>query len=777
MFWLIVLGHAWVPSHDTLGSLFWYKILLSHFQSSGSFPLWLPDLGWGQSVSVSVLAIQSPIHLLLMPLVRLIPSLNSAVLFYVGMLVNELVFLVGIFLFCSRLFNRQTTTIYVCLVLTGTLGWTMQRWWNFQLFYHLPLALFFIHAGLAERRYPKVILGFGIATLFSFVGNLLYVAPLHLSLCGIYALFCARRFGLPRLEKNDRTKSLLFLFFFLLSGLVPAAIVSASDSVKFLAPQRDASGRNSYDVYLEYGRDHTLRSASTMFNAFDLGFSPQIHESDRGGADGNTSTYAGLFFVLFIGLAALFSASSGALPLMALAGISFLLYLSSSSFLAPLLYFVPGFSFFRHFGLLFPMTRFFLIVLTGFGFERLMDLFENRQAKPRLRYALLALTMFSLGLHQFFFLSSLGLGISGTQARYAILLVAFLAFLILALRTYWKDISVKVLACAICAIAAFDAYSYRTTLTHYSMNRVSPEMWDQLNVKAPTFSSERQFVLFESKTFTGWKNIFHDWAGAQNAIAAPFFEADLCHPTYRLDMSAPATEYFLRPLLAGENPSATLMNAIGCRTAKIQTYSTLTVLPSDKSVVESILKSGSELRNASLSEEEKARYLSEPGGTGNFSSSSLVPLTIRARDLHTEFTVNRFQWDRLDIEMKPAPHGRWIYYAQSWSPFWKATIGENKDVPVAKTNFGFQAVWLPATEKKVTFLYLPPVVPGLFQLLWALCLIFFCGFTYLFVGSLFPKLSARFGYIPCITSIWSCGGMKSGTEFDQLRHLDSEPGR
>lgn len=47
-----------------------------------------------------------------------------------------------------------------------------------------------------------------------------------------------------------------------------------------------------------------------------------------------------------------------------------------------------------------------------------------------------------------------------------------------------------------------------------------------------------------------------------------------------------------------------------------------------------------------------------------------------------------------------------FYYADSWSPYWKA-YDNNKPVPVLKANYNFKAVFLPAGEHVVTFVYRP----------------------------------------------------------------------
>lgn len=712
LFWPVIAGHHWVPNHDTLSSLFWYKTLLSHFSASGSFPLWLPELGWGQSVSLSVLVQQSPAHLLLMPLANWVPDVNAAVLFYVAMFLNETLFAVGTYLLCTRLYERKTTAVYITLVLSGTVVWTLQRWWNFQIFYHLPLALFLIHSGFADGKIARIFAGLSVAFLFSWVGNLIYTAPLQMFLCGVYLLFLWKRYGTPRLSRGEKTSTTMWALVLILSAVVPYLIISTSDPISFLSPSRAASGKLSYDTYLNYGTDSDLHSAIATFDAFDLGFDPNKQDADRGENDGNRATYAGAFFAIFLGLAALFSRSANALPILALSTLTFLLYLSSSSVVAPLLYFIPGFSYLRHLGLLMPLTRLFLILLSGFGFDLWLSAIEEGRDKRKIIFAMGLFAVFAVLFHHLFFFAAKRAGIPGIPLRYAIVAIALLGLFLATLRAHWGT-SAKSLGLVICVLAFLDVFSYRSAFIHNSMTAVSDDMWKQLAVEKPEFARTREAILVNLPAFKPWFNLFRDWAGVRNTIAGPFLGQDLCYPTFRMDLSSPYTEVFAKPMMQQQPMSAARLSALGCAIDKIQVVSSMGLVATEKAVWESL---GSNRAGVYLSQNEQSQYLSEATAQSVFSrEQSPEP------QVFPNYQVKAYRWNELSLSFPAVSSGRWLYYAEAWSPFWTAKVDGN-DTAIARANLGFQAVWVPAGAKAVQFIYEDSFTQMLFIIIWCLSL-------------------------------------------------------
>ncbi|NGZ29434.1 MAG: YfhO family protein, partial [Magnetococcales bacterium] len=68
----------------------------------------------------------------------------------------------------------------------------------------------------------------------------------------------------------------------------------------------------------------------------------------------------------------------------------------------------------------------------------------------------------------------------------------------------------------------------------------------------------------------------------------------------------------------------------------------------------------------------------------------------------------------LDI---PGDRGGWLYYSDSWSPYWHALV-DGQQVPIYRANVGFKAILVPAGRHEIVWYYHHPrqhrLVQGLF---------------------------------------------------------------
>jgi hypothetical protein len=87
--------------------------------------------------------------------------------------------------------------------------------------------------------------------------------------------------------------------------------------------------------------------------------------------------------------------------------------------------------------------------------------------------------------------------------------------------------------------------------------------------------------------------------------------------------------------------------------------------------------------------------------SGNNSEGTAPPLEKNDR-IQREYEVTRYDANNIRILVKGATRGEWLYYADSWHPFWSVTVNGESAV-LYKANLAYKAVMLKEGENIVHF--------------------------------------------------------------------------
>ena len=170
-----------LPVHDTMWSYSVFHSFYCSFLYDFEIPQWVQYGLYGAPTIASQLSGIKPSSCIAGLIGFLFDSKDTLALFKISVFVDQLMFLLGIYLLSMRLFVRRITRLLVCLGgVCGTV-WLVQIGFSFLIYYLVPLCLYFIFRYFDEKR-PEFLWLAGIVTILSYPGAIGYGAAVHLLL-------------------------------------------------------------------------------------------------------------------------------------------------------------------------------------------------------------------------------------------------------------------------------------------------------------------------------------------------------------------------------------------------------------------------------------------------------------------------------------------------------------------------------------------------------------------------------------------------------------------
>ena len=362
------LDPAFIPIHDGMQNYQIFHYFYNELLTNGEFPRWIAYGSYGIPADFVQWVGLSPAQYLAGGVGWLLGVENTLLLFKFSMLFAVAMFAFGLSLLSQRLFSTLLTRFMVVAGGILAVNWLYQPFWDFYVFYLLPLVIYLVIRYCDSGRAGFLWLA-GIVELFSLVGNLSYIAPVHfwLVLVPLVLPIFIRQPGLLTGLWQRQNRLHPYLALFILLGLLLAYFALHSvDFTTSLQPGRDPeSARVPLKNFLSYGGYNLQAALLGMVsgylvytdNSFYVGLPPLL-----------LFVYA-LFTVrnpFFLGLG---------LSILAIAWLSF------GGLFARLVYYLPGMDLFRHLALMFGIWKILLLLAAGFGLERLLT--RKKEDKKR----------------------------------------------------------------------------------------------------------------------------------------------------------------------------------------------------------------------------------------------------------------------------------------------------------------------------------------------------------------------------------------------------------
>ena len=326
---------------------------------------WIPYMTQGTVATLWYGVQGSFLQAVLLQMPWLAQHADLLTVFHLGMLADQLILLTGTWLLARRFFDLPATG-FVTLSVVGSAVWLDQPYWNFRLYYALPLVLELGHRFLDTGRWRWFFLAGNLLAVQT-IGNLPYFIPFAGFVVCAYFLICAAanpptvrdalrrlRWGVPAIVAIALTAvSFALAYQLLTSGIGELVNVN---------PGRRPDARIDLDGFLTYGGHIDLSKWIDLV----LGLSPWL----------DITVYAGILTAPLL--------IAGLVPdrrrlHFVLLSLVLLLFTLGSALSVLVFYVWPGMQFFRHIGLVSPLVKMFLCFVAGAGFERL---FTARPGRP-----------------------------------------------------------------------------------------------------------------------------------------------------------------------------------------------------------------------------------------------------------------------------------------------------------------------------------------------------------------------------------------------------------
>jgi len=740
---LMISVGRFMPVHDTfLYMILQYTMLFNEPALGGGVPLWMPFISHGvsgnfllmgfgtQGILVSTLSFLAP----------LIKNINFFYIFQAGLFFDELALLLGCILLSRLYFKSAATVFFVSSAVVLTAISSCAVFFDFHLFYLLPLLLYCLIMTLKHHS-AKYLFFTGMLAIGTILGSIAYFLSLTLWILLVFMLASYLYFprltfgrirGLIAAFRARHVLAVLVPLFF--AGIIGLCLRGGLSNIVCYEEGRGANWGNSGSMFMSYG-------GYTQLTKFLELISRHSNNIDN-------SIYAGLLIVpfIFVALTRSRSRSSYIYATMALMMVMF----GSATFISGFFYkFFPLGRFFRHIGLTAPVAKLFLIFYAGFGFDEFWKSVRSAGEAGTKRFSLaerspIFLAFFSMlaifllclihhiGVFKIFtyqlwpFLTKNQLYASyaniASAERFLLILAAVYLVILFLTAFSGKKKTVFILACALIAVHFFDLFSYKIERELGRCPRVSSEcigLFKRYDYKFPLSRSQEylssarlaviQPFLFEPgiHTDSGLKQPFSaGWYGTLYWETEAFLFFNSVSSIFRTDFWASGVDRFYKVWVPAQERTEShlgfpIPDAVAFRKfaawdyPKLQIFSRIHILADDNAV---------------------AKFIGRAGFKGDIVLTSSEDVKMEAEDAKAidiyendrrddNISIEEFKFDKLRVSVNnTAGRAAVLYYSDAWHPKWRAIVN-GVESPVLKTNLAYKSVVIPPGKSDVTFLF------------------------------------------------------------------------
>ncbi len=665
-------AYEFFPAHDTQASFHAFHNAYREYFFHGTLPLWRPYETMGiKAIAYNIINL-GPAQMAILPIGKLLGVTNALSLFSAAMFLEMLFLLCGMALlsrlYCKNLWSR----VLIYFLMAAVTRWGVQMYYNLQVFYHLPLAIFLGIRFFQTGRFYFLIL-MGATMMLSVVGGIPYFVPVQLLL--LLSFFTPYYFlnKRPKINFPKAYEWLLGAAITVVGLIIVDCVLNLRGGLRNLTPGREDNG-------MIVGLVNFLGSAPVQADPTSFW---EFLFAVPSGIEGANISFFGVFALGMIVALFLISDKRLWLPPMIATGVILLFSTAQVSFVGPFFYyFIPLGSTVRYLGFFKLMARPLFILLAGIGFDEV----TRKGNDPRVNAALavffggvsailLAFQLFQIELpyehsrilHSFSFISAI---------------CAFLLCLY-CVRCFWNKRplhSIVLLAVAVVEILSFS----------YAHQVASEDK--KLHLSKSLFKEEMEKIRIKPMTYINTRGpspelVDHLLFSDPHPYRPNTLQVDLCVPLGGLDWIAESSD----ELVAARgvryhteiNQDPVLAKAVGCGTSKIQILTRFKVAP-DVQTAARYIRSSNDIADVPVFVASEV-----PNQTGDMSGGS--------------WKVENFSSNSIEISTKTSASA-WLMYMDAYHPSWSATI-DGQPAPIARANLAFKSVMVPPGEHRVRFEY------------------------------------------------------------------------
>jgi hypothetical protein len=360
-----ILQHRVPATHDGFQYFTVQYFFLNNAIQGGGVAQWIPYMSQGTVAAVWYAVQGSFLQNALIPAGPLLRDVDLLTIFHLGMFVDEMILLAGTWLLARRFFG-PATVCFIAVSVVGSCVWLDQPYWNFRLYYALPMVIELGHRFIETGRWRWFFLAANLLAL-QVIGNLPYFIPVASFAVFIYfagfAAFHHQQITerIRTLRPNGPAVAAILSSAASFAVVYACLVIGTSDLVTYSAG-RSPDGSTTLNGFLTYGGEAGLQQWLDLL----LNVSPSL----------DMTLYGGIL-LLPLALAGLFAVDRRRAHFVVLATVMLLFTLGTLVAIAAFTVW-PGMRFFRHIALVSPFVKVLVVFVAGIGFERIFDVRPER---------------------------------------------------------------------------------------------------------------------------------------------------------------------------------------------------------------------------------------------------------------------------------------------------------------------------------------------------------------------------------------------------------------
>jgi hypothetical protein len=761
IFFYLIYGKCIIGGHDGFQYFTIQYYFLNNVVNYGEIPQWAPFMTHGTLATMGYIGPTGILQNILFLSGSLFKNINFLPLFYIGIFLDELLLLIGAWLLARRFFASPFTMFFVTLSIMGSCIWILQPWWNFHIYYAIPLIIYLVHAFIDSGKWRYYFLA-GNLLFMQCLGNLPYFLPVTTLVIFLYFLFY---FIFNYQDTWHNIKAINFGWSFVLSTSIIIILFASLNVIMSIGMDqivnynalRNLDGSATLDGFLTYGGKLYWRAWWELI----LGISPFL----------DYTLYIGILCVPFILLGLIFNLNKQNAHFFLT--IIILLLFSMGTFVSIFFYYSwPMMKYFRHLMLVAPVIKVFLCFLAGFGVDAVFFDKSRWQNPAILKVSLAVTSIFMFGLSLFLWILSNNYEICAkllkSMGSYTLplfitlfnediitsllnrtTLFAIIASILLAVlffidrKKYFLPLVIFILSlhCADIYGFKFSEISFKTIhlndemykITYFqsmpyakrrdvSLNNTNPraEILKILPIQEPgVLYSSTDVFLFKDELSNKFRNDF--WLLPLDNYMRAYWGQSI----HNLSIKPHALLFGFRLEFPKGHPAA--LKISGVTEDKIQFFSEANFISSDDAIASKI--TSADYKGDTIFLSSAANNNINPADSAKLLKDELAS----DKRLRLPYQVRHFDANNLEITTNANNlKSVWLLYSDVWHPLWRATVN-GKETPVYKANLAYKAVKMEPGLNKVHFYFKSKLMSvlyyifGLNALCWLVIIIYITG--------------------------------------------------
>lgn len=351
--------------HDALMTFTTYHFFYSELFFQGELPQWSPFYAFGMPSHYVQIASFTPLSYLTMALGYCLRVKNVYFLYGLTMLLEQLVFLAGLYHLSKMFFHEKMTVMVVCLIGILTHVSYGQIFFNFRIYYLAPLILYAIFS-FFQKKHAAYLWIAGILVLLNLLGAPQYFASIfffvYFFVFFMLLLSHIKKLPLKTILTKKSIVLLVLLAFLLICHFVFLKHLTYGVSLASESRNAETLGNSQQDFITYGGVAHLPSLVTSLVSAYPF-FQPN-------GAGIDNTFYVSVAGVFFFFWALIFVRKYNYFVLMTV--FVSLVFLSLGGAFSKLVYYFPLMAYFRHIGLIYGLAKIFMILCLGFGLDHFL---------------------------------------------------------------------------------------------------------------------------------------------------------------------------------------------------------------------------------------------------------------------------------------------------------------------------------------------------------------------------------------------------------------------